>query len=467
MLHTLRNLSPRARAVLYMTASMSLHYGGYEFVRNAGLALFTSDAGFPGPAAFPLANGLISPISVALLFIYGRQLENGGPRVALRNTTAYCILFVLATAAIMHCGDSIPAVITQAVIGMAFLFQNSYVYMLASQQWSFTDSIVTPDEGAQWFGAMTGISSLVCTVAASLVPVMLPFTGLIGMYALTAVMLLGSLFCGERAYALAQQHGFDPALQQEPKAKKASDDGTTKSSSNRVSDALALFRRVPTLGALFTDGISFQTLNTILNVAMVRALKLEIPNDMARSAYTGRFYALVSGVSAALQFVLLPIGMKHLEPKQIWRIMPIIPFVVSLVQVLPTTTGASSASLRMLAGALFLTKVMDYSLRSVVYNMVYQPLDFESRFVGKEIIGVFGSRFGKSGMSLLLSGLTASGLLSSSLRPLSYFSLAASTAWVASTWWLSNLLPKKADAQRTVEERRRKIELQKQQEKVD
>jgi ATP/ADP translocase len=467
MLQTLRTLSPRVRAVAYMCAAMSLHYGGYEFVRNAGLALFTSDAGFPGAAAFPLANALVSPVSVGLLLVYGRHLEGGGPRVALCTTTAYCIAFVLITAAILLLNTAVPAVVTQAVIGAAFLFQNSYVYMLASQYWSFTDTVVTPDEGAKWFGLLTGISSVVCTITASLVPVIVPHTGLIGLYSLTAFTLVGSLVCGDRAYALAQQHGFDPALQQEPKhnKKQVQEETTvaTAKSGNRMYDAIALFRRVPTLGALFIEGISFQSLNTILNVAMVRALKLEITDDMARSAFTGRFYALVSGVSAVLQFVVLPIGMKHLEPKHIWRIMPVIPFVVSLFQVIP----GSSVSLRILASALFLTKIMDYSIRSVVYNMVYQPLDFESRFVGKEIIGVFGSRFGKSGMSLLLSGLTATGLLSSSLRPLSFFSLAASTAWVSTTWWLSNLLPRKAEAQRTVEERKRKMEQQQLQQKEE
>lgn len=464
----LRNeVSPRARSVFYMAAAMSLHYGGYEFIRNAGLALFTSDVGFPGAAAFPLANALVSPISIALLFLYGRQLETGGPRVALRNTTAYCIAFILITAGILALEDNnfliVPRLATRAIIGMAFLFQNSYVYILASQQWSFTDTVVTPDEGAQWFGLLTGLSSVICSITASLVPFILPFTGLIGMYALTAVTLVGSLLCGDRAYALSQQHGFDPALQQEHKQKEKHDTTSKKAKTSRITDAIALFRRVPTLGALFTEGISFQSLNTILNVAMVRALKLEIPDDMARSAFTGRFYALVSAVSAALQFIVLPVAMKHLEPKQIWRIMPVIPFVVSLFQVLP----GSSVSLHVLASALFVTKIMDYSIRSVVYNMVYQPLDFDSRFVGKEIIGVFGSRFGKSGMSLLLSGLTATGLLSSSLRPLSFFSLAASTAWVSSTWWLSRLLPKKAEAQRTVVERRRMMEEKSQEEKVD
>ena len=88
--------------------------------------------------------------------------------------------------------------------------------------------------------------------------------------------------------------------------------------------------------------------------------------------------------------------MKYAEPKWIWRFMPVIPLVVCFLQMLH-----SDLSLTLLATAMFLAKVTDYSIRTVVYVMVYQPLDFESRYVGKEIIGVLGSRFGKSGMSLL------------------------------------------------------------------
>jgi ATP/ADP translocase len=193
-------------------------------------------------------------------------------------------------------------------------------------------------------------------------------------------------------------------------------------------------------------------------------LKIEIPNDMERSAYTGRFYALISAISAVLQFVALPMGMQRLEPKHLWRWMPILPMLVALYQILP---GSSASSLRMVAFAFLVTKILDYSVRVVIYNMAYQPLDFESRFVGKEVIGVFASRFGRSGMSLFLSGLTASGIIaSSSLRPLSYFSLSACTVWSISSWWLGNLLPSKADAQRTVLERRKKVDtLQKQRQK--
>lgn len=504
-------LSPQRRATMYMAASMSCHYGGYEFIRNAGLALFTSPTtGFAHAAAFPLCYGLTSPISIALLYLYSRRLEQCGPRVTLRTTTAACIGFVVVTAALLHGNQvamqflttastatattvtlaTILKAATQAVVGLVFLFQNSYVYMLASQQWSFTDSIVTPLQAAQWFGAITGVSSIVCTITASLVPLLLPHTGLIGLYALTTVPLLGTMVCADRAYALAQKHGFDPSslqkkndIQQQQQqtttppapavpvasTTTTSKDSTPNSSSaggsaprkNRIADAMALFRRVPTLGALFVEGLSFQSLNTILNVAMIQALRMDYPNDdVARSAYTGRFYAGVSAISALFQFGLLPRILKNLEPKQIWRIMPVIPFLVALAQVARfhsiQLVPSSSSSLPIMAGAMFITKLMDYSLRSVVYNMVYQPLDYESRFMGKEIIGVFGSRFGKSGISLLLSGLTAAGVMSSSsLGPLSYLSLAVSASWVGSAWWLSNLLPTQAQAQKIVEQRSR------------
>jgi ATP/ADP translocase len=467
--------NPRIKACVYMSISMSLHYSGYEFVRNVALSLFTSDIGYPHPMAFPFVNALVSPLSILLLYIYSQQLDLYGPRHTLRNFTKYCIVFILIsslllwqcsllTASTSSFAVSYKVVIQQLqrlLIGLMFLFNNCYVFMISSQQWSFTDSIVTPLEGAQWFGALTGICSLLCTVTAGMIPYILPHFGLIGMYSITALTLYGTLVCGDRAYQIAQENGFDPALQQKekklPKQQLApSNTNTTNTSSNtssknRISDAMVLFQRVPTLRALLLEGISFQSLGTILNVAMIRALQLQIPNDILRSIYIGKFYACISFVSAIVQFILLPIGMKRFEPKYLWRIIPIIPLCISFYQILP----GASISLQMVAFALFITKILDYSLRVVIYNMAYQPLDFDSRFVGKEIINVFGGRVGRSGMSLLLSGLTAFNLMSSSIRPLSFFAFTTSTIWTISTYWLSTLIPNKADAQQIVVERRR------------
>lgn len=485
--------NPRVMACIYMGVSMSLHYSGYEFVRNAALSLFTSDIGFPQPIAFPLMNGIVSPISILLLYIYTKQLEIRGPKMTLHNFTKTCITFIVISSLVLwQCsvwsnGSALANLsqpiyslfvqnIQRAIIALMFIFNNCYVFMIASQQWSFVDSIVTPDEGAQWFGILTGVSSILCTICAGIIPYILPHIGLIGMYSMTAITLYGTLVCGDRAYTIAEQNGFDPALQQNERKKKKSEqqqhaqllnkasstskgNGSNGENSSRISDAITLFRRVPTLSALLLEGISFQSLGTILNVAMIRALKVQIPDDIARSAYTGRFYASVSGISALLQFIILPIGMKRLEPKHLWRIMPIFPILVTVYQILfPLLNHNNISQLTMVAGALFITKVLDYSIRVVIYNMAYQPLDFESRFVGKEIINVFGGRVGRSGMSLFLSGLTVFPIFSSSLRPLSYFACTASTIWGISAWWLSTLLPTKADAQRTVVERRKEFE---------
>jgi hypothetical protein len=380
-------LPPRAAATVYMAFAMALHFGGYEFIRNACLSLFTStETGFSSAAAFPLANGLISPFSIFLLYGYGQQLERSGPRVALRNTTLCSILFIVTvTSSLYGCQLlGLPRSVSQTLVGLAFLFQSSYQHLLYTQQWSFVGSVVTPNEGAKWFGIMTGCSSLFCSFTGSLVPKLVPVTGLLGLMRLTAVTLTGSALCADRAYALSEQYGFDPSkqrqqIQQQSKSQEANAAiQPTTSAQSKFSQALALFRRVPTLGVLFAEVLSFQSLNTILNVAFVRSLKQDIVNDQLRAAYTGKFYSAINAASALLQFIVVPLCLKYTEPAMIWRLMPLIPLAVCLPQLFQ-----GQLSLTLLAAAFFAAKVMDYGGRSVLYIMVYQPLDFESRYVGK------------------------------------------------------------------------------------
>jgi len=375
------------------------------------------------------------------------------------------------------------------LVGLVFLFQNTYQYLLYLQQWSFVTSVCKPNEGSRWFSTLAGFSSVFSTLAGGLVTFMLPYTGLLGLMACTCVTLMVTLLCQDRAYILAERNGFDPAQQQMEARQMASSTSTSKISSSydtatgeksRLIKAIDLFRRVPTLAALFSEIVSFQSLNSILSVAFVRALTTSIPDDLARSAYTGRFYALVSGVSALVQFVVLPPVLERVELAVVWRSMPVVPLLVFLLQDI-----LGSESLTLIAIGFFMVKTIDYCLRTVAYAMAYQvrpctfqlwtavqwfityfswvdsylcqPLDFESRYLGKEIVGLFGSRFGKSGMSLLLSGLTlALGETYFGFRELLHLSVFAASAWLSSSWWLSTLLPKRADAQAAVEKRQRK-----------
>jgi ATP/ADP translocase len=94
---------------------------------------------------------------------------------------------------------------------------------------------------------------------------------------------------------------------------------------------------------------------------------------------------------------------------------------------------------------------MDYSLRNILAELVYVPLDFESRYMGKEIIAVFANRFGKSGMAVILSGLQF--LVGSNIGNgglLAGMALFASLAWWASCLSLSSRLMSRDEAERAV-----------------
>lgn len=205
--------------------------------------------------------------------------------------------------------------------------------------------------------------------------------GLYGLLGCTVVTLTASLLCAERAYHISSKFGFDPGLEiKEQQAKKALQKEEAQQVS-LVSKAQTLFARVPTLKALFCEVLSFQCMSTILNVCLVGTLKTQIPADIERAAWTGRFYATINAVSALFQFVLMPLGMNKVPPNIAWRIMPILPVVACVC-----TALQSSPSLQLLAIAFFSAKCLDYSLRGVVTEMVYVPLDFESRYVGKELV---------------------------------------------------------------------------------
>lgn len=85
---------------------------------------------------------------------------------------------------------------------------------------------------------------------------------------------------------------------------------------------------------------------------------------------------MINTVSATFQFVIMPLAMKRIEPKVVWRLMPLIPVMCSLFQ-----SMQGDASLYLLAFSFCAAKCMDYSFRGVVNEMVYVPLDFESRYV--------------------------------------------------------------------------------------
>lgn len=199
-------IPPRALSCIYITFAMALHFGGYEFARNGALALFTSSkTGFSHPSAYPFAMGLVTPASLGFLLAYGALLESQGPRFALRVSNLISIVVLLASAFVLRATENTFPLVTKCLVSILFVFQNCYVHLLQTQQWSFLGSIMTPEEGAKWFSLVAGISSLFCTLSALLIERLLPIVGILGLLSITGVTLAISGLLADRAYALGEK----------------------------------------------------------------------------------------------------------------------------------------------------------------------------------------------------------------------------------------------------------------------
>jgi len=507
MATTSTTTTPKSKSCIAMSVAMAIHFFGYEFARGSNMALFTSGTlgfGSASGSHYPLAMAFASPASVALFVAYARQLDGGGPRRALRRTTLLCVAALAssgaAVAALTMRRDAawataarwwwcLPWTAAQCVAWMSLVFQNSYAQLLCAQQWSFLGSVCTPAHAGRYYSYIAGLSSISSMIAGASVSKVVGRTGLHGLLGIAAASLACACALADWAYSLSEEHGFGPEWERREKeisSKKTekkedgdvdedvarsstSDSGKSSSSSSppssRSDDSLvgqirngaSLFRRVPTLGALFFEALTFQSLSTILNTCLISQLRGAVPDDANRAAWTGKFYASVNGLSTVFQFLIMPTLSKYVEPKILWRLMPILPLVCGAVQFLPESAfpvglgmSSPSSALYLIAASFLAAKTMDYSLRNILAEMAYMPLSFDARFKGKEIVAVFANRFGKSGMALILSGLHFS---SGGRGGLSGMTLAATLAWLSSVVCLSNLIPSKAEAERLVAER--------------
>ena len=455
-----------------MASAMALHFFGYEFARGSNMALFTSNTlgfGSSSGSYYPLAMTCVSPAAMALLLVYGKQLDMYGPRKALRNTTCLCIFMLaisgMATSIMRH--NTVLANInlvsswklSHLVIWISFVFQNSYAHLLYAQQWSFLGSIFTPNQAGKYYSYIAGLSSISSMIAGASVSKLVGHVGLSGLLILAAISLSCTCILEDWAYSLSEKYGFDPSMEMENRSEQktkanqkqssTSDDDALEQSTNnslisQMKEGIALFRRVPTLGAHFFEVLTFQSLSTILNTCLVTRLKDAVTDDAKRASWTGNFYASVNGLSTIFQFLIMPRLSQRMEPKTLWRLMPILPLLCAIAQFFPTSAftnslpiSSSSSALYLIAISFLTAKTVDYSMRNVLAEMAYVPLPFEARYKGKEVIAVFANRFGKSGMALILSGLHFTSSSSSAWLP--GMTLLVTLGWFSSAIGLSNL----------------------------
>lgn len=224
-----------------------------------------------------------------------------------------------------------------------------------------------------------------------------------------------------------------------PSISKSSSDRKISAKSSSFSmwkDSMRLLGN-STLQLLVVEAVVHQSCSNMLNIMFYDGLRHVVTVDDTRAVLVGRFFATVNFSSCLLQFFVMPY---ILTQKTLPTVMMYIPILVCCVTAL-CSMGPSLISVMLSFGVL---KVLEYAVLAGAMEMVYMPLDSETRYLGKEYVRFFGSKLGKTGASLALTTLTAQ--IRPSLTTQCLWSLSLAVAWSGVMTILSSHLSDKIKA---------------------
>lgn len=280
--------------------------------------------------------------------------------------------------------------------------------------------------GTMWFAPIAGFGSVSSTATGLCLPYIIERCGLTGTLSVAATVLLLSGACADRAYRIALKNGFEPGHFNKchSKHKKKEQGGNSDSNFNDNSESLIqasvkLFNRVPILASLSLEVLASQSVSSIIHFLFVLEVQQSIPDDVHRASWTGRCYAWMNACSGVLQFFILPMLMRsytntNCKSKNgrssnsrilrcFWLTMPVTMMICTGLLIYCN----NERSLTLVTATFSLNKVMEWSVRGVAMETLYASLDYESQFLGKELISMVVDRVGRSSTAVAVSFITS------------------------------------------------------------
>ena len=393
------NRSPLAAAAPIALAAMFL-LCGYEAVRSTANTLFKAAY---GAEALPYVMMLMPLGVIGMLYGYGRLLSRLGPRRTLLATSLLSGLGIGACFLAIQAGS-------KAATGALYILREAYIVLLIEQYWSFLNSRLGVAVAKRLNGPIAGLASLGAIAGGSLVYHYSARFGAASMLLLGAGCTIPAALCSEAAYALCGEPRRAP----------------TEAPAPRDHLGVSLFRANRTLVFLLLIVVATQVLSTVLELSFQGLLQKEIPSVDAQNAYSGRFFAQLNAAAALSQFVLAPLLLRFVP-------MLAVHLAIPLANMAACVYLSAQPSLASAQWAYLTFKTLDYSVFRAAKEVLYIPLSFDVRFRAKEVIDVFGYRFGKGWTSALVALSQRAGAV---FTPSLFGAISAATAavWAALVW---------------------------------
>ncbi|MCE9591864.1 MAG: hypothetical protein K8S99_15235 [Planctomycetes bacterium] len=407
-----RSFSTAAIAAVWTGLAAAFLLGGYEFVRSASGTLFQKAYG--KERMVYLMAGM--PIGVLLLvWVYGRILSFAGPRLTLIVTTLGSAVLLAAANAALAAGWRPASVIL-------YILREAYVVLIIEQYWSFLNSTLGDANARRLNGPICGVASLGAIACGWFVS---RYTGHTLLFAgvevvvttpnlpyLAALLALPAAFCSDMAYRVTGEPADTPP-RREP---------------HRAALALREFARAPMLICLLGVILATQVIAASIELRFWDKLGAAITLLDQRTAYAAGVFVTINIIAGVLQFVASPLLLR-------WAPLRVIHVAIPLMHVTACGVMIAQGGLGFTVFTYTLFKCVDYSVFRAAKELLYIPLGFDARYRAKEVIDVFGYRFGKGGSATALSAAQAAGAVLTSAY--GWTALLAALVWAVLAWPLT------------------------------
>jgi AAA family ATP:ADP antiporter len=359
------------------------------------LEFFDSGDMLWGMAAVPLLVTL-------LLWPYGLSVSRFGPRWTLLLSTALSGLF-LAAPMLLY---------SPASAFFLYVWKDVFVVFLVEQFWARANSTYSVEAGKKVYGVLLFIGGFGAVGGGEAVSLLSPTLGTWTVYAGSFLLLIP--FAGIMLAAFARGSAGDGA------AGAVRPGGAPAVQSRRGGHTgLSVLARSPYLIAIAAVVGLGQVMAASLDVVFHSHVEQDVLGLDDRASFEAHFWSLTNAASMVLQ-AATPLVFRVLSVRVAHLVIPLTHAAAGLVLLVHPALWTAG-----LAFAWF--KVVDYSLFRASKEVLYVPLDFDSRYRAKMLIDVGIYRLTKGGAALVLSLGERLAAAAGGFLPLA--ALAAAGAW--------------------------------------
>ncbi len=347
----------------------------YGLVRPISNSVFLSHF---SSSLLPYVWLLSLPLNFFLVSLYNRYLPRFG-----------CWRIFLAIVSMVMVGNGLACLFVgknSYISLLHFMWKEIYVMLFFQAIWSVIHATMQKEHAKLLYGFMYAIGGM-GSVLGSLVP------GFFAVEMGSEVLLIGSLvtcsgfiLCYRKAIANSHAVLSNQMLK----------NGGEKPDS--LLSSLGLIRRSRILPFILLLVVLMQVSATLIDFQFNHYLQEIYPEKNIRTAFLGKLGSIISSTTIILQIIGSTLLLQFLGLRGCHFLVPSTFACNAAIALLFPGVGS-------LAFAFASVKIFDFSLFSVVKEMLYLPLSIEEKFQAKAVIDVFAYRASKAFAALLILAL--------------------------------------------------------------